>query len=145
MKIVLQRVKQAKVSVDSNVVGQISKGHFLLVGIGKNDNEEKVSLSANKVLQLRVMSDKEDKMNLSIEDVKGEILVVSQFTLYANTSDGRRPSFVDAATPEVARELYEKFVAKLKESGLKVETGEFGAMMEIESIADGPVTILFEV
>ncbi len=144
MRAVLQRVKKAKVKVGGKVVGEIGSGYFILLGVGKDDNEDKVAQLADKVLKLRVIADQDDKMNLSITDVNGEILVVSQFTLYANTQVGRRPSFIDAAQPETARDLYEKFVAKLRESRLKVETGEFGAMMEIESVADGPVTILLE-
>lgn len=145
MKLVIQRVSSASVSTGGEVVGEISKGLFVLVGVGQEDSVEKADLLAEKLLKMRIMSDKEDKMNLSIVDVSGEILVVSQFTLYADTSGGNRPSFVKAANPDLAKEVYEKFVENLKASGLKVETGIFGSYMHIESNLDGPVTILQEV
>lgn len=144
MKLLIQRVKSAKVSVDGRTVGEINKGLFILFGAGKDDSEKMVDTLAEKLLNLRIMSDSEDKINLSIQDTKGEILVVSQFTLYADTSGGRRPSFINAAPPELARELYDKFITKLKENGLKIETGKFGTYMEIEPILDGPVTIVLE-
>lgn len=144
MKLVIQRVKEARVKVTDRVVGKIGKGLFILFSAGKGDNLTQSYAIAQKCVDLRIMADKDDKVNLSIKDVKGEILVVSQFTLYADTSAGRRPSFINAAPPDLARDLYEKFVDKLKESGLKVETGSFGEYMEIESIADGPVTIILE-
>ena len=146
MKLVIQRIKKAQVleKESGNIVGQISQGLFVLLGVTQTDNEKVVDLLVDKLLKLRIMSDQNDKMNLSIQDIKGEILVVSQFTLYADTKGGRRPSFVNAAPPELARELYQKFVDALKKSGLKVETGSFGNYMEIESVVDGPVTILIE-
>ncbi|MBI3659095.1 D-tyrosyl-tRNA(Tyr) deacylase [Candidatus Acetothermia bacterium] len=144
MRIVLQRVKEASVTVDGKIVGHIEPGMLLLLGIGKGDAEQDVSFLADKVLQLRIFADAEDKMNLSIQDVKGEILVVSQFTLYGDCRRGRRPGFDDAAPPETARALYELFVRELKKSGLKVETGIFAARMDVKLTNDGPVTFILE-
>jgi len=145
MKLVIQRVKKAKVTVKEKdaVVGKIGRGLFILMGVTEGDTKEEVGKLAEKVSKLRIMSDKEDKMNLSIKDVEGEILVVSQFTLYADTSKGNRPSFIKAGKPELAKELYEYFIDELKEKEIKVETGEFGAYMEIDAELDGPVTIIF--
>lgn len=144
MKLVVQRVKEAKVTkIDKGeVVGKIGKGYFVLVGVKKGDTIQDAGILANKLLKLRVMADKEEKMNLSLKDANGELLVVSQFTLYADTSGGNRPSFVNAALPAKAREIYEYFVSKLKESDLKVETGSFGDYMGISCVLDGPVTII---
>lgn len=146
MKLVVQRVKEASVKTVKNnkVVGKIGKGYFVLVGVKKGDSLDDAENLANKLLKLRVMSDENDKMNLSIKDAGGEILIVSQFTLYADTSGGNRPSFINAALPEDAEKIYEYFVNKLKEGGIKVETGSFGDYMEIDAILDGPVTIVFE-
>jgi D-tyrosyl-tRNA(Tyr) deacylase len=146
MKIVVQRVKRAKVilSKTGKVKGEIGKGLLLLIGVGKKDDEEKAKLLAEKVSKLRVMADKEGKMNLSINDLGSGILAVSQFTLYADTSKGNRPSFVEAADPKKAEEIYNVFVDGLKKRVEKVETGGFGAYMEIEADLDGPVTILLE-
>lgn len=144
MKLVVQRVKEAKVVSNGEVVGKIGKGLFVLLGIGKEDKLEYADALAEKVAKLRIMADAQDKMNLSVKDVNAEILVVSQFTLYADASGGNRPSFINAAPPELAKELYERFVQSLKEKGIKVATGSFGDYMEIESIADGPVTIILE-
>ena len=145
MKLVVQRVEKAKVIrvEDSSTVGEIGKGLFVLVGIKKRDTEETVELLAAKLSKLRVMSDAEDKMNLSVNDVGGKMLVVSQFTLHADTSGGNRPSFINAEEPKRAKELYELFIAKLKEKDLTIETGSFGDYMKIEAILDGPVTILY--
>lgn len=145
MKLVVQRVKEAlvKTSKENKVVGKISQGFFVLVGIKKGDTFEDAEMLAAKLIKLRIMSDENDKMNLSIKDAGGEMLVVSQFTLYADTSGGNRPSFINAALPEDAKKIYEYFVGKLKESGIKVETGSFGDYMEIEATFDGPVTILY--
>lgn len=145
MKLIVQRVEKAKVIrvSDQKMVGSIEKGLLILVGFKKGDKEETAELLANKLLKLRVMVDKEDKMNLSIIDTKSSILVVSQFTLYADTSGGNRPSFIDAEEPRRAKELYEFFIAKLKEKGLEIEIGSFGDYMKIEAILDGPVTILY--
>lgn len=148
MKLVIQRVKEAKVTTRDTdreiVMGEITSGLFVLIGITHSDTENIAQKLAEKLLNLRIMDQEKGKMDLSILDIKGEILVVSQFTLYADTKGGRRPSFVDAADPEHARRLYDYFIEKLKESGLKIETGSFGNYMEIESVADGPVTIVLE-
>ena len=144
MRLVVQRVTQASVKVEKKVVGQIGKGLFVLVGIKKGDSLKEAELAAAKLSKLRVMADTFGKMNLSIKDVGDGILVVSQFTLYADTSGGNRPSFIGAALPDDARKVYEHFVAKLKEQGLEVETGSFGDYMQIESVLDGPVTIIIE-
>lgn len=146
MKLVVQRVKSASVKVtETNLtVGEIKNGLFVLVGIKKGDSGKEAEALAEKLSKLRVMSDKEGKMNLSVPDVGGEILVVSQFTLYADTKGGNRPSFIEAALPEDARKVYEHFTNKLREKGIKVETGSFGDYMEIEADLDGPVTILLD-
>jgi D-tyrosyl-tRNA(Tyr) deacylase len=146
MRLIIQRVKHAKVTRKNSgeVVGRIGKGLFVLVGFRKGDSEEMLNTLSEKLLKLRVMSDESDKMNLSVTDVDAEILIVSQFTLYADTKGGNRPSFIDAEEPGKARILYDLFVAKLKEKGIKVETGSFGDYMEIETILDGPVTIIYE-
>lgn len=144
MKVVLQRVKSAGVTVDGRKVGRIGKGLLLLVGVGRNDDREVVGYLAEKILNLRVFNDRDGKINLSLQDIKGEILVVSQFTLYGDTRKGRRPSFTDAAPPGEGERLYLDLVDHLKESGLRVVTGVFGAMMEVELINDGPVTLILE-
>ena len=146
MKIVIQRVKQAKVTkIETNeVVGEIKSGLFILLGVKKGDTTKRVDELVNKIVKLRVMSDEKDKMNLSIVDTKSEILLASQFTLYANTKDGNRPSFIDAEEPIKAKELYEYFIKSLKEKDIKVETGSFGDYMKIETELDGPVTIVVE-
>ena len=144
----LQRVSRAAVRVDGNVTGQIGVGFVILAGFAPTDTEETLSWMAEKVLSLRLFRDAEDKMNRSLDEVGGAVLVVSQFTLYGDARKGRRPSFIDAAPPEVAKPLYEKFVGLLRErgagSGTRVETGEFGAMMDVELVNDGPVTLLLE-
>ena len=144
MRVILQRVSRAAVRVDGRTIGEIGKGFCLLVGFTHTDTDEQVLWMADKVAGLRLFSDAEDKMNLGLEDVGGAVLVVSQFTLYGSAVKGRRPSFVDAARPEVAIPLYERFIALLRERGLTVATGEFGAMMEVELVNDGPVTIPLE-
>lgn len=144
MKLVIQRVSSASVSTGGNVVGEIQKGLLVLVGVGQEDKPEIADALAEKLLKMRIMSDENDKMNLSIADIKNEILVVSQFTLYADTSGGNRPSFIKAAAPDLAKQVYEKFVENLRESGLKVETGLFGSYMHIKTNLDGPVTIILE-
>ncbi|OGM16218.1 D-tyrosyl-tRNA(Tyr) deacylase [Candidatus Woesebacteria bacterium RBG_19FT_COMBO_42_9] len=143
MRLVVQRVTQASVKVKKQVVGQIGKGLFILVGIKKGDSLKDAELLATKLSKLRVMADKEGKMNLSIVEVGAEVLVVSQFTLYADTSGGNRPSFINAALPDEARKIYEHFVAELRRLGVKLQTGSFGDYMEIEAKLDGPVTILY--
>lgn len=146
MKLVIQRVKEAKVTrvKDKNVVGQIGHGLFVLFGVKKGDSEKQAEVFAEKLVKLRIMSDSEDKMNLSVKDVKAKIIVVSQFTLYADTSGGNRPSFVNAEEPEKAKKIYEFFVEKLKGLGVDVQTGSFGDYMEIETVLDGPVTIIYD-
>jgi len=144
MKLVIQRVKEAKVVVESKVVGAIGKGLVALLGIGLEDEEKAISSIVNKMIHLRIFSDEMGKMNRSLQDIQGEILVVSQFTLYANCQKGMRPSFVSAAPSQQAIPLYELFVEKLKiELGeSRVKTGKFGAEMQVHLINDGPVTIL---
>lgn len=144
MRLIISRVSRASVKANGKIVGQIAKGLFVLVGVKKGDTEKNAEELAEKLAKLRVMADKEDKMNLSVKDVAGEILVVSQFTLYADTKGGNRPSFIQAAEPGTAKRIYEKFVRELREKGIKVATGSFGDYMEIEALLDGPVTILLE-
>ncbi len=141
MKVVLQRTKKASVTVDGQVTGAIDKGYMLLVGITHEDTESDVQYIAKKVAELRLFEDEEGKMNHSILDVGGAILSVSQFTLYADTKKGRRPSFTNAARPDIAKPLWEAFNDALRQHNLHVETGIFGAMMDVELINDGPVTI----
>jgi D-tyrosyl-tRNA(Tyr) deacylase len=146
MKLVVQRVNKAKVVKVSTgeVAGEIEKGLFLLLGIKKEDSGKQVDELADKIVKLRIISDSNDKMNLSVQDTNLEILLVSQFTLYANTKDGNRPSFIDAEAPEKAKALYEYFIKKLKEKSIKLQTGSFGDYMKIETELDGPVTIVIE-
>jgi len=144
MRVLLQRVSRAEVRVEGAVVGGIARGFCLLVGFTSTDTETQAVWMADKVAGLRLFADAEGKMNLGLEDVGGEVLVVSQFTLYGNAEKGRRPSFVDAARPELAVPLYERFVALLRERGLTVATGVFGAMMDVELVNDGPVTLWLE-
>ena len=146
MRLVIQRVKKAKVinKETKKTVGSIGLGLFVLVGVAESDTKEKAEGLAKKLSNLRVMSDKQDKMNLSVRDVNAQILVVSQFTLLGDTSKGNRPSFVKAGNPKHAEEIYHHFVAILKEVGVKTATGEFGAYMQIETELDGPVTIIIE-
>lgn len=141
MRVVIQRVKEAEVKVENKVIGKIQKGFLVLLGITENDNEKEVEYLVKKVTNLRVFEDENDKMNLSIKEVKGDLLIVSQFTLYADCKKGNRPSFIKAARPNIAKPLYELFMQKCKEENLKVEHGEFGAHMEVSLINDGPVTI----
>lgn len=142
MKLVVQRVNKASVFVDKKVVGKIDKGLFVLIGVGPDDTEEDAHTLAEKLSKMRIMADKEDKMNLSIKDVNGSILVVSQFTLFADTKKGNRPSFIKAAQPNKAQEIYDRFVKILREFGINTETGRFGEYMDIDVELDGPVTIL---
>lgn len=144
MKIILQKVKKASVSVDNKVVGCIDKGYCLLVGVHKESTEEDAKYLAKKIAQARLLEDENDKINLSLKDVGGSILSVSQFTLYADTKKGNRPSFTSAAGAEKANELYEKFNKFLREEGVTVETGIFQTMMEVNIVNDGPVTIVYE-
>ena len=145
MRVVLQLVSRAAVHVGGSAVGEIGKGLLLLVGFHTGDGEEQLSWMADKVLGLRIFPDDAGKMNLGLAEAEGDILVVSQFTLYGDTKKGRRPSFVDAAPPQIAVPLYERFVAVLEDRGPgRVETGEFGALMEVELVNDGPVTLVLE-
>ena len=145
MRIVLQRVKSASVSIEGTVVGEIEQGFLLLVGVGPNDTRDDASYLARKIAGMRIFSDENGKMNLSIDQVGGKILSVSQFTLFADTKKGNRPSFTGAASPEAANKLYEEFNEILRmEYGLIVETGEFGADMQVSLVNDGPVTILLD-
>ena len=144
MRVVLQRVSSASVTVDGRVVGKIGRGFLLLVGFTFGDSESQINWMADKIVGLRVFADSADKMNLSIEEVGGEVLVVSQFTLYGNARRGRRPSFVDAAPPEQAERLYHEFVSAFRERGVVTETGVFGAMMDVGLVNDGPVTLIFD-
>ncbi|MBM7651790.1 D-aminoacyl-tRNA deacylase [Neobacillus cucumis] len=144
MKIVVQRSKAAKVTVDSEITGQIKHGFVLLVGVTHEDKEEDAAYLADKIANLRVFDDHDGKMNLSLIDVGGEILSVSQFTLYGDCRKGRRPNFMEAARPEQAVVLYEAFNQMLRDKGITVETGVFGAMMDVELVNDGPVTLILE-
>ena len=144
MRIVLQRVARASVSVDGAVTGAIGAGFTLLVGFTHTDSAAQVQWMADKVVGLRLFADAGGKMNLGLAEVGGAVLVVSQFTLYGDAAKGRRPSFIDAAAPEVAVPLYEQFVAALRDRGIPVATGVFGAMMQVEIHNDGPVTLILE-
>ncbi len=130
--------------VDGNVSGAIQQGLLLLVGIHESDSEDELDWCCRKIPKLRIFNDSEGKMNLSLEDINGEILVVSQFTLYGNMKKGTRPSFIEAAKPDVAEKLYNQMIKKLETTGLKVASGEFGAMMEVDFINDGPVTLVMD-
>jgi D-tyrosyl-tRNA(Tyr) deacylase len=144
MRIILQRVTRASVRVGGETVGQIDRGYCLLIGMTHTDTPAEVNWMAEKVAGLRLFSDPEGKMNLGLTEAGGSILAISQFTLYGNADKGRRPSFIDAARPELAEPLYQLFVARLGELGLSVATGEFGAMMDVEIHNDGPVTLILE-
>ncbi len=144
MRVILQKVKKAKVTVDQQTVGEIGRGFLLLVGITHTDTEKEVDEVAKKIAGLRLFEDEQDKMNWSIDQVEGAILSVSQFTLYGDTSRGRRPSFIDAARPEQAKPLWDRFNEQLRTYDLQVETGVFGAMMDVELINEGPVTLVVE-
>ena len=144
MRVLLQRVSRAEVRVGDRVSGRIGRGFLLLVGLTHTDDEAALAWMADKVIGLRLFGDADDKMNLALADVGGALLVVSQFTLYGDAVKGRRPSFIDAARPETAIPLYERFVALLRERGPRVETGEFGAMMDVELVNDGQVTLWLE-
>lgn len=144
MRVVLQRVSSASVSVEGRAVGAIGCGFLVLAGFAESDGDEQLSWMADKIVGLRLFADDAGKMNLSLGDVGGSVLVVSQFTLYADARKGRRPSFVGAAQPERAVPLYERFVALLRERGVAVETGQFGALMEVGLVNDGPVTLFLE-
>ena len=144
MKVILQKVKKASVSVEGKIVGEIDKGYCLLVGVHKESTEVDAKYLAKKIVEARLFEDENEKLNLGLKDVNGSILSVSQFTLYADTKKGKRPSFTNAASAEEANELYNKFNEYLREEGIKVETGIFQTMMEVNIINDGPVTIIYE-
>lgn len=144
MRIVLQRVSRAQVTIDGSVVGQIGRGLLLLLGVRTGDTQRQIDYLAEKVLDLRIFPDETGKMNRSVREIGGELLVVSQFTLYGDCRKGRRPSFTQAAEPVLAERLYERFVARLGESGLVVQTGRFAAMMQVELVNDGPVTLILD-
>ena len=144
MRLLLQRVSRAEVRVGGRVTGRINQGYLLLVGLTHSDTTSQLEWMAEKIAGLRLFADADGKMNLGLSDVGGAVLVVSQFTLYGDSAKGRRPSFVDAARPEIAKPLYDRFVALLRERALPVETGEFGAMMDVELVNDGPVTLWLE-
>ena len=144
MKVVIQRVKNASVKVEGEIVGKIEKGFLVLLGIKVGDTKQEADYLIKKVCNLRVFSDENDKMNLGLKDVNGKLLIVSQFTLYGDCSDGNRPSFIEAARPEEAITLYEYFCEKCAQNGIEVQRGIFGADMKVELLNDGPVTIVIE-
>lgn len=144
MRAVIQRVSEAQVSVNDKIKGQIEHGILILLGIGENDNSKLIDWMANKIINLRIFNDEEGKMNNSVLDVNGGILLISNFTLYGDAMKGFRPSFVKAAKPHISEPLYEEMIEKLNESGLKIQTGIFGAMMDVKLINSGPVTIQIE-
>lgn len=144
MKVVVQRVKKAQVEVEEKVVGKIDEGFLVLLGITHEDTEKEADYLVKKICNLRVFTDENDKMNLSVQDIKGSLLIVSQFTLYGDCRSGNRPSFVEAAKPEKAEKLYEYFIKKCEENNIITQHGIFGAHMEISLVNDGPVTIIIE-
>ena len=144
MKVVVQRVKQASVTVEGKEISKIEKGFLVLVGITHTDTQKEADYIAKKVTNLRVFEDENGKMNLSLKDVGGKLLIVSQFTLYGNCEQGNRPSFTEAAKPDIANELYEYFCKKCEENGIEVQKGLFGADMKVSLINDGPVTLVIE-
>ena len=144
MRVVLQRVDHGRVRVDGGIIAEIGLGLVILLGVGPNDGDEQVDYLVNKIANLRIFEDEEGKINRSVLDVGGEAIVVSQFTLYADTRKGRRPSFTDAASPEIASPLVDRFVQRLAQEGVQTQTGEFGAHMLVEIHNDGPVTIMLD-
>ncbi len=144
MRAVVQRVARASVTVEEEIVGEISKGLLVLLGVGEEDEDKDLEYMVDKILGLRIFEDEKGKMNLSLLDIGGELLVVSQFTLYGDVRRGKRPSFTSSAHPEMAEKMYEEFIIKCKEKGIKTEKGIFGAHMEVELLNDGPVTILID-
>lgn len=145
MKVVVQRVKSASVTIGNEITGAIEEGLLLLVGIHQDDTEEQLKWMCDKILKLRIFEDEDEKMNLSVSDIEGGILVVSQFTLYGNAKKGTRPSFIEAAKPDKAEPIYEDIINYFKEhSELDIQTGKFGAMMDVELVNDGPVTLIME-
>jgi D-tyrosyl-tRNA(Tyr) deacylase len=144
MRAVIQRVKSAQVCVDGRVTGKVGNGLLVLIGIGRGDGESDLSFLASKIPELRIFEDESGKFNLSLKEVGGEMLIVSQFTLYGDCRKGRRPSFTEAEEPTIAKNLYEQFILKLRGQGIPVQTGEFQAKMEVHLINDGPVTLLLD-
>ena len=144
MRAVVQRVTYSSVEVNGEIVGEINKGFNVLLGISKEDTEEDMKYIKDKIINLRVFSDENDKMNLSLLDIQGEVLLISQFTLYGDARKGRRPNFMNALGGEEAKKFYDKFIEMMKETGLKVQTGIFGADMKVDMKNDGPVTILLD-
>lgn len=144
MKVVIQRVKKASVTISGQVKGQINKGLLLFIGVGKEDTVQRVESFVDKIMKLRIFADEEGKTNLSVKDVQGEILAISQFTLYADCKKGNRPNFLQAAGPEEANKLYEYFLERLKQYEVNIECGEFGADMEVSLVNDGPFTVILE-
>lgn len=144
MRAVVQRVSRSEVTVDGRITGKINKGLLVLLGVTHGDTSKDVDYIVDKTINLRIFEDENDKMNLSLKDIGGEMLAVSQFTLYGDCRKGRRPSFTNAAAPEEADKLYQEFVKKVSEQGINTETGEFGAHMMVDLVNDGPVTILLE-
>jgi D-tyrosyl-tRNA(Tyr) deacylase len=145
MKAIVQRVQKASVTVSDKLIAEIGNGLLILLGVGKEDNEENARILAEKISHLRIFADEQGKMNLSVLDINGSAIVVSQFTLFADTRKGNRPSFIDAATPEIASPLCDRFAEKLQQMGIPTQTGEFGTHMLVEILNDGPVTISLEV
>ena len=144
MKFVIQRVKNASVTVDNDIIGQIDQGFLVLIGITSSDTKEIADAMVKKLINLRIFKDNQDKMNLSIKDIGGSLLLISQFTLYADCSHGNRPGFTDAAKPDYANDLYEYIIGECKKYDVPVETGEFGADMKVNLLNDGPVTIILD-
>jgi D-tyrosyl-tRNA(Tyr) deacylase len=144
VRVVLQRVREADVTVDNKVLGKIQKGLVLLIGVAATDTEEDIGYVADKCVMMRIFPDEDNKMNRSVIDVKGEILAISQFTLLGDVSRGRRPSFIDAAEPEKGEKYYDLFIKRLRTHDLHVESGQFGAMMDVRLINDGPVTLVVD-
>ena len=144
MRVVVQRVASSKVIVDESTIGEINKGLLILLGVTHEDTSKDVDYLLDKIVNLRIFEDENDKMNLSLKDVNGELLVVSQFTLYGDCRKGRKPNFTNAAKPDLATSLYEEFIDKAKKEGIKVGTGKFGAHMMVDLVNDGPVTILID-
>lgn len=144
MKLVVQRVKNAQVEVDENVVGKIGKGFLVLLGVTHEDTKEQADYLVKKLCKLRVFTDENGKMNLGLKEVNGELLIISQFTLYADCTEGNRPSFIQAAKPDQANEIYEYFCAECEKNGINVQKGIFGADMKVNLLNDGPVTIILE-
>ena len=144
MRAVVQRVTHARVTVGQEVVGEIARGLLVLLGVAPDDTAERAAWLADKIVGLRIFGDSEGKMNLDVREIGGAVLVVSQFTLYGDCRKGRRPSFIEAAPPETAIPLYEEFVAAIRAQGIRAETGRFGAMMQVELVNDGPVTLIVE-